>query len=129
MDALRLFTNKSASGGLPAEKDNGVRPIACGEVLCRFHLLPLQVGVNLRDAATWLAEGSLPEVVKEEWLHQKWWVTQVEKQQLEIVMSKASGRNVVRLQCLSRNASGAWLHAIPSKALGLELSRWCFSSW
>jgi hypothetical protein len=69
-----------------------------------------------------LAEGSLPEVVKEEWLHQKWWVTQVEKQQLEIVMSKASGRDVVRLQCLSRNASGAWLHAIPSKALGLELS-------
>ena len=86
VDALRLFTNKCASGSLPTElaefltcanlvplrkKDNGVRPIACGEVLCRFvevailqkvlpevadHLLPLQVGVNLRDAATHVAQ-------------------------------------------------------------------------
>ena len=70
----------------------------------------------------WNAEGSLPEQAKEEWLHQKWWVTQVEKQQQEHLLSKASGRDVVRLQCLSRNASGAWLHAIPSKALGLEFS-------
>ena len=70
----------------------------------------------------WLAEDSLPETVKEEWLHQKWWVTQVEKLQQEQLLSKASGRDVVRLQCLSRNASGAWLHAIPSRALGLEFS-------
>ena len=70
----------------------------------------------------WLAESSLPEVPKEDWLHQKWWVTQVEKQQLENLLSKASGRDVVRLQCLFRNASGALLHVIPSKALGLEFS-------
>ena len=86
MDALGLFTNQCASGSLPTElaefltsanlvplrkKDNGVRPITCGEVLCRFvevailqkvlpevadHLLPLQVGVNLRDAATHVAQ-------------------------------------------------------------------------
>ena len=49
-------------------------------------------------------------------------MTQVEKQSVENLLNKANGRDVVRLQCLSRNASGAWLHAIPSKALGLELS-------
>jgi hypothetical protein len=65
-------------------------------------------------------------VAKEEWLHQKWWVTQVEKQQMENLLSKASGQDVVRLQCLFRNASGAWLHAIPSKALGLEFSTAAF---
>ena len=70
----------------------------------------------------WLAEGALPEDPKDEWLHQKWWISQVEKQQLEKLVCKSTGRDVVRLQCLSRQASGAWLHAIPSKGLGLEIS-------
>ena len=85
MTALCLFVNKCASGNLPVDftqfltsanlvpvckKDDEVRPIACGEVLCRFveiailkkvlpgvaeHLLPLKVGVNLRDAPTHVA--------------------------------------------------------------------------
>ena len=82
LKALYHFANKCASGVLPPDfaeyltaanlvplrkKDDGVR---CGEALCRFveiailqkvlpgvaaHLLPLQVGVNLRDASTHVA--------------------------------------------------------------------------
>ena len=52
----------------------------------------------------------------------------VEKQQQEVLLSKATERGVVRLKCLSRCASGAWLHTNPTKVLDLELSPAVFRS-
>ena len=78
----------------------------------------------------WLAEGAFTEAVKAEWLYQNWWTTQVEKQQQENRQNKDTGRDVVRLHCLSHRASGACLHAIPSRALGLEFfSGVFFAPW
>jgi hypothetical protein len=77
LNSLLRFVNICATGGLPPEiakfftaanmkPDNGVRPIACGEVLCRIveqmllnltmpsatkYLCPVQVDVGKRDAA------------------------------------------------------------------------------
>ena len=93
--ALLRLVNKAASGCLPTslaayftganltplvKKDNGVRPVACGELLCRLvevcvlrkalpdvlpKLSPIQAGVSIRDATTHIALGAahfLPSV-------------------------------------------------------------------
>ena len=52
----------------------------------------------------------------------KFWSSQVHNKAFDDLLARSSGRNIVRLQCQKNCNSGAWLNAIPSKALGLELS-------
>ena len=71
---------------------------------------------------TWLAEGQLPNPAEEKWLRMKFWSSQVHNKAFDDLLTHSVGRNIVRLQCQTNCNSGAWLNAIPSKALGLELS-------
>ena len=71
---------------------------------------------------TWLAEGHLPNPVEGKWLQMKFWSSHVHNKDFDDLLAQSVGRNIVRLQCQKNSNSGAWLNAVPSKALGLELS-------
>ena len=70
----------------------------------------------------WLAEGRLPTKVEPQWLKLDFWCEKMQQFRLERFLSRCSGRDLVRLQCQQSPSIGAWLSAIPSRALGLEIS-------
>ena len=134
-------------GGLGITSAHTLAPVACLVVACAFNEYGKQA-VDLPDTwdteeffprdtlvevcaslpatavlpKVWLAEGRLPEEVQKEWLTQKWWMNQVHVHSRDELLADVSGRDLVRLQCLSQQSSGAWLQALPSKSLGLEIS-------
>ena len=70
----------------------------------------------------WLAEGRVPDEAEPEWPTQKWWGSKLQERQREDLLAKATGRDMVRLQCLNHPSAGTWLEAIPCAALGLEIT-------
>ena len=70
---------------------------------------------------SWIAEG-LPGVMKAEWLHLDFWMPVAHVAKRALLVSQASGRNVVRLQCQQAPSTGAWVTAFPAASLDLEVS-------
>ena len=70
----------------------------------------------------WLAENRLPEKVEADWLKLDYWCEKMHQFRWENLVSQCSGRELVRLLCQHSPSIGAWLSAIPSSALGTEIS-------
>ena len=70
----------------------------------------------------WLADNRLPTEVEPQLLKMEYWNEKMHQQRWERLFSQCSGRDLVRLQCQHSPSIGAWLSAIPSRALGLEIS-------
>ena len=70
----------------------------------------------------WLAEKRLPAKAEPDWLKLEYWCDKMQQFRLEKLLSRCSGRDLVRLQCQRSPSIGAWLSAIPSRALGMEIS-------
>ena len=70
----------------------------------------------------WLADGRLPAKVDPQWLKLDFWCEKMQQFRFEKLLSHCSGRDLVRLLCQQSPSIGAWLSAIPSRALGLEIS-------
>ena len=70
----------------------------------------------------WLAEKRLPEKVDADWLKLDYWCEKMHQCRWENLLSQCSGRDLVRLLCQHTPSIGAWLSAIPSCALGTEIS-------
>ena len=68
----------------------------------------------------WLAENCLPEKVEPEWLKLDCWCEKMQQHRWEKLLSQCSGRDLVLLQCHHSPCTGAWLSAIPFRALGFE---------
>ena len=63
-----------------------------------------------------------PSKSRAEWLKLDHWCEKMQQFRWEKLLSQCSGRDLVRLQCQHSPSIGAWLSAIPSRALGLEIS-------
>ena len=81
-------------------------------------LLPPQ----LLPPRLWLAENRPPAKVEPELLKLYYWSEKMQFFRWEKLVSQCSGRDLVRLRCQQSPSIGAWLSAIPSRALGLEIS-------
>ena len=82
------------------------------------HTLPAQFLLP----RVWLSDNRLPEKVEADWLKLDYWCEKMHQCRWESLLSQCSGRDLVRLLCQHSPSIGAWLSAIPSSALGTEIS-------
>ena len=54
-------------------------------------------------------------------MHLDFWMPEVHAGRRALMVSQASGRDIVRLQCQNGPSTGAWLTTVPAASLGLEI--------